>query len=344
MAEVALREQDPERVRTRSSPRWSVDVSRYGAVLIGLAGLIIVLSVTQDGFLTVGNLSNVLQTNAALLICSVGMTFVVLLGGFDLSVGGFLALGAVILAKLLDSGLPAALAVVVVLAVGLAASALTNATFVALLGLNFFVVTIATDALFSGLALVLTDGRTLPMYENDFIVWLGTGSILGVPVTVAVAVLVAVGAAAGLHFTGLGRMIYAVGGNAEAAHLAGINVKAVKATAYLLCTGCAVLAGLVMAARIQSAGPTMGAGIALQAAAAVLLGGTSFLGGEGGILGTVLGVLFLGILSNGLTMAGISGFWQGVVTGAVLLGAILTDWIRPRLGSGRRRRPRIREG
>src|SRR5690606_4868199 len=136
------------------------------------------------------------------------------------------------------------------------------------------------------LALVLTDGRTLPMYENDFIVWLGTGSILGVPVTVAVAVLVAVGAAAGLHFTGLGRMIYAVGGNAEAAHLAGINVKAVKATAYLLCTGCAVLAGLVMAARIQSAGPTMGAGIALQAAAAVLLGGTSFLGGEGGILGT----------------------------------------------------------
>src|SRR5690606_11257002 len=175
MAEVALREQDPERVRTRSSPRWSVDVSRYGAVLIGLAGLIIVLSVTQDGFLTVRNLFNVLQTNAALLICSVGMTFVVLLGGFDLSVGGFLALGAVILAKLPDGGLPAALAVVVVLAVGLAASALTNATFVALLALNFFVVTIATDALFSGLALVLTDGRTLPMYENDFIVWLRTG-------------------------------------------------------------------------------------------------------------------------------------------------------------------------
>ncbi|WP_281283329.1 ABC transporter permease [Rhodoglobus vestalii] len=275
-----------------------------------------------------------MQTKSALMVCSVGMTFVVLMGGFDLSVGGFLALGAVLLARMVEIGIPAFVAVVLVLAIGLAASLVTNASFIALLGLNFFVVTIATDALFSGLALVASDGRTIPMYDNEFVVWLGTGEVLGLPITVAVAVLVAALALLLLRHTGFGRMIYAVGGNPEASRLAGINVKAVRATAFLLCSGCALLAGVIMSARLQSAGPTMGSGIALAAAAAVLLGGTSFKGGEGGVFGTILGVLLLllGVLSNGLTLIGVSGFWQGVATGVVLLGAITADWLRTRVG------------
>lgn len=313
------------------SGRSSLDLGRYGGVTIGLVGLILILAVMQNGFLAPGNLMNILQTNSALLVCSVGMTFVVLLGGFDLSVGGFLACGAVILAKLIEFGLPTIAAIVLVLVIGLIASAVTNAGFVAVLGLNFFVVTIASDALFSGLALVISEGSTLPMYENELIVWIGNGKLAGVPVTVVIALLLAVLAAAVLRFTGFGRMMYAVGGNAEAARLAGINVTAVRAAAYLVCSSCAVISGLIMASRLQSAAPTMGSGIALSAAAAVLLGGTSFLGGEGGVFGTILGVLLLGVLSNGLTMVGVSGFWQGVVTGLVLLGAITADWIRPRL-------------
>lgn len=315
----------------RGSVRPSLDLGRYGGVVIGLVAIVAFLSITQSGFLTPGNLTNILQTNAALLICSVGMTFVVLLGGFDLSVGGFLALGAVVLARLVETGLPVLLAAVVVLVLGIVASFLTNAGFIALLGLNFFVVTIATDALFSGLALVISDGRTLSLYNDPVVVSLGSGNVLGVPTTVVIAAAVVVLAIVILKFTGFGRMIYAVGGNSEAARLAGINVTAVRAAAYLISSSCAVLAGLVMASRLQSAGPTMGAGFALAAAAAVLLGGTSFLGGEGGVVGTVLGVLLLGVLSNGLTLVGVSGFWQGVVTGIVLLGAITADWIRPRL-------------
>lgn len=309
------------------------DLGRYGGVGIGLVALVLFMSLTQAGFLSAGNVLGILETNAALLVCSVGMTFVVLLGGFDLSVGGFLSLGSVVLALLIGADVSPWLAVPLVLVGAVVASGLTNAGFIAGLGLNFFVVTIATDALAGGLALVLSQGRTLPLYDSEFIVTVGTGTVAGIPLTVLIAVAVLVVGVLVLRLTGLGRMVYAVGGNAEAARLAGINVRAVKATAYLVCTLCAVVAGLIMASRIQSAGPTMGAGIALQAAAAVLLGGTSFMGGEGGLFGTVLGVLLLGVLSNALTILGVSGFWQGVVTGAVLLGAILTDWARPRFAA-----------
>ncbi|WP_433585958.1 ABC transporter permease [Microbacterium hydrocarbonoxydans] len=317
----------------------SLDLGKYGGVMIGLVAMVVFLALTQQGFLAPGNIMNILHTNAALLVCSVGMTFVVLLGGFDLSVGAFLALGGVILAKLVEGGLPPLAAIALVLLGGLVASLLTNAGLIAFLGLNFFVVTIATNALFGGLALVVSDGRTVSLYDDAFIVGLGTGTFAGVPLTVIVAVSVAIVAGLILRQTGFGRMIYAVGGNAEAARLSGINVIAVRVVAYLLCSACAVLAGIVMASRLQSASPTMGAGIALMAAAAVLLGGTSFLGGEGGILGTVIGVLFLGVLSNGLTLVGVSGFWQGVITGAVLLGAITSDWLRSRLALRTRRSP-----
>src|SRR5699024_9040607 len=145
------------------------------------------------------------QGNAALLICSLGMTFVVLLGGFDLSVGAFLALGAVVMAKLLDRGTPTLLAICLVFALGLLAAAMTNAAFVAFLGFNFLVVTIATDALFSGLALVFSEGRTLPMYKNDFVVWLGTGSIIGIPIAISLALIVAAVSSIILNYTGFGR-------------------------------------------------------------------------------------------------------------------------------------------
>lgn len=303
---------------------------RYTGVLIAVLALSIVLGITQDGFLTASNIENLLQTNAALLICSVGMTFVVLVGGFDLSVSGALALGGVAMALLITAGVPAVLAVAIVLLSTPVAAFLTNGILIALANLNFFVVTIATNAVFAGLALVLSNGATIPLYNDKFVVRMGTSSIAGIPVSIVIAAGVVAGSGLLLRYTGFGRMIYSVGGNSEAARLAGIPVRSTRAGAYVICTTLAVVAGVVMVGRIQGADPEMGSGIALQAAAAVLLGGTSFLGGEGGVVGTVFGVLFLGLLANGLTLAGISGFWQGVITGFVLLGAILIDRFRPR--------------
>lgn len=304
---------------------------RYTGVLIAVLAISVVLGTTQEGFLTTGNVENLLQTNAALLICSVGMTFVVLVGGFDLSVSGALALGGVVTGMLIAAGVPSPLAMVVVIVSTPVAAFLTNGVLIAFAGLNFFVVTIATDALFGGLALVLSNGATRPLYNDRFVVWLGTSSVGGIPVSVVIAFGVVVMSGLLLRYTGFGRMIYSVGGNSEAARLAGIPVRLTRSGAYVICMTLAIVAGVVMVGRIQSADPEMGSGIALQAAAAVLLGGTSFLGGEGGVAGTVLGVLFLALLANGLTLADISGFWQGIITGAVLIGAILIDRFRPRV-------------
>lgn len=298
-------------------------------MLLALLLLVVLLGFSQPGFLTVSNFFNIMQTNAALLIAAIGLTFAILVGGFDLSVGGLLALSGVFAGVLIGAGVPAPLALLLIFVLGPVVGLVTNGFFIAYVRLNFFVVTIATDALFAGLALAIPGGRTQPLYDEPFIVALGTTRVAGIPLSVVVAILVLVLAGFVLRYTGFGRMVYGVGGNPEAARFAGINVAAVRAAAYSISAGLAVLGGLLMLGRIQSADPGVGQGVALQAAAAVLLGGTSFLGGEGGVLGTFLGVMFLGVLANGLTLAGISGFWQGVITGIVLLGAILIDRYRP---------------
>lgn len=301
---------------------------RYVGVLLALALLALLIGTTQAGFLTLANLDNVLQTNAALLIVSVGMTYVVLVGGIDLSVGGVMAFSGVVFALLVGLGLSGGLALAAILLLAPVVGLLTNGMFVAYLRLNFFVVTLATASVFSGLALGISGGSTWPLYDQPVVRFLSTARVGGVTISVLVAGAILLASMAVLNYTGFGRMVYAIGGNAEAARLAGINVHAVRAAAYTICFSCAVVAGLITMGRLQSANPGVGTLIPLVAAAAVLLGGNSFFGGEGGVGGTFLGVLFLGFLSNGLTLAGISGFWQGVVTGVVLLVAVAVDRIR----------------
>jgi ribose transport system permease protein len=304
---------------------------RYLGVLSALALLVLWLSITQSQFLTSGNLLNILQENAPLLVVSVGMTFVMLVGGFDLSVGGMLALSSVMLAWMITGGVPIVLAMVIaVIGAGLIGLVI-NGMLVAKVGLSFFVVTLGTASLFRGFALVKTKGETQGLYDETLIKTIGSDTILGIPILALIALTVVAVGLVVLRFTGFGRQIYAIGGNSEAARLAGINVTAVRATAYGIAAGCAGLAGVLTTCRLTSAAPDVATGIELTAAAAVLLGGTSLMGGSGGLFGTLLGVLFLGVLSNGLTMAGISSFWQGVVTGAVLVLAVLFDRFRPNL-------------
>jgi len=302
---------------------------RYLGVLLALALLVIWLLVTQSQFLSSGNLLNILEANAALLVVAVGATFVMLVGGFDLSVGGMLAVTAVMLATLIQAGIPTGLAIAIVVVGATMVGLVLNGVLIARAGLSFFVVTLGTGSLFRGVAFVKTQGTTQGLYTNSIIRAIGVNAVAGVPIAVIIAGLVLVIGIAVLHFTGFGRQVYVVGGNQEAARLAGINVTAVRIAAYAIAAGCAGIAGVLITGRLASAAPDMGTGIELTAAAAVMIGGTSLFGGSGGLFGSLLGVLFLGVLSNGLTLAGISAFWQGIVTGIVLILAVAFDRFRP---------------
>lgn len=316
---------------TRSASRWRQfggAANQYVGVLGVLVLLMIVLSVTQRQFLTLQNFVNIADQNAVLLTVSVGMTFVLLVGGIDLSVGGTMALTAIVLWKLLSTGLPPVLSIVVAVAVGFFLGFAVNGLLIGWVGLSFLVVTIGSSYAFRGLAQVWSGGQSQSIYQNRYLVQLGSARWAGIPIGVYVAAAVFLLGVLLLRYTGYGRMVYAVGGNTEAARLAGINVDFVRVSVYGLSAGLAALASMLDTARLTTASPNAGTGYELMAGAAVLLGGTSFMGGRGSLLGTLLGVLFLGVLQNGLTLEGISPFWANVASGVVLVVAVLIDRFR----------------
>lgn len=301
----------------------------YIGVIVVLVAVTAYLSVTQPAFPTYANAINILQTSAVGLIVGVGLTLVLLCGGFDISVGGMVSLAGVGMALLITNAhVPPLIAILIVVIGGGVIGGGLNGFLIAKVGLQFFVVTIGTMGIFAGLALVITGGASEGLYNNQFIVNLGQGTVGGIPYVVIIAAVVALIGFVVTRYIGYGRMIYAVGGNEEAARLSGINVVGVRASTYVICAALAALGGVVQAALLASAEPTAGSGIPLTAAAAVLLGGTSFEGGIGGVVGTVLGTLFLGVIANGLTIAGVSSFYQGIISGVVLILAILVDRVR----------------
>jgi ribose transport system permease protein len=302
----------------------------YVGVVTVLAILVIFFSATQAQFFTYENFLNILDTNAVLLVISIGLTFTLLVGGFDLSIGGVLALSGVVLAKLLQNGVPTGVAMlIVILGAALVAGVAVNGFTIAKLGVNFFVVTLGVLAISRGTALAITNGASQGLYEEQFLRDVGSYRIGGdIPMPVVIGLFVLVLAILVLRYTGYGRMIYAVGGNAEAARLAGINVTLVKLSAYAISGLLAGLAGVIEAGRLAAAAPDTDLGIELTAAAAVLLGGTSFVGGQGTMFGTFLGVVFLGVLQNGLIISAISIYYQGVISGAVLIASVTIDRLR----------------
>ncbi|MFT4287525.1 ABC transporter permease [Nocardioides sp.] len=323
---------------TNSNPAVAMAAGLYRQVrhFAGALGALVVifvgLSISQDFFLTKGNILNVLTANSSLLIAAVGLTFIIISAGFDLSLGAIFAAAGYVVWRAIESGVPPWLALVLgtVLA-GLLGGAV-NGVLVGKFRLNFFVVTLGTSSLFTGVLEVITNGQTnaIAMPEGGAIEWLGNGELLGIRVPVIVALVVVLLAGYVLRFTSLGRAIYAVGGNPEAARLAGINVTAVYISVYAIAGFLAGVAGVVDASRLASADPTAGSTLALTAAAGVLLGGTSFFGGIGGVSGTVVGVLLMAFLSNGLNILGISAWWQGVITGLVLVLAVILDKLQTR--------------
>lgn len=328
-------ERPPQRA-TADRPSILGAVSRRargaGGALVALLLMLVYLSVTQEFFLTRANLFNVMSGNSALMITAVGLTFVVLSAGFDLSVGAIYAASGYVAYRSLDSGLPAVVALLLGALTGVLLGGAVNGVLIGRVRLNFFVVTLGTSSLFTGALNVITNGRTnsIDAPDGGLIYFLGNGTVFSIPFPIVICVVLLLLAGYVLRFTSYGRSLYAVGGNPEAARLAGINVSAVLVSVYAIGGMMAAIAGMVDASRLASASPTAGAGLALTAGAAVLLGGTSFYGGVGGVGGTVIGVLLIAVLQNGLGLIGVSAFWQGVVTGAVLIAAVLLDKVQSR--------------
>jgi ribose transport system permease protein len=300
-------------------------VRLYAGALTALLVMCVYLMVTQPFFLTKANILDMLAGNSDLMLVSLGMTFAVLSAGFDLSAGAIVAATGLAAYGVIAAHLPAVVVILAAVGLGIGVGGLVNGVLIGGFRLNFFVVTLGSMSLISGLTDVLTNGQTKVISSGGVFADIGNGSVLGVPVPVWICLVALVLAAAVLHYTPFGRAVYAVGGNREAARLAGINVTLVLILVYAITGMSGAFAGLVDASRLASASPQSGSSLALTAGAAVLLGGTSFFGGIGGVGGTVVGVLLISVLQNGLGLMGVSSFWQGVVTGAVLIAAVVID-------------------
>ena len=298
--------------------------------LLGLIGLCVFLSIATDSFLSTRNFLNILDQVSVIGIIAVGMTFVILIGGIDLSVGSILALAMMVLGVLhVHMGLPMFVAGAAALAVG-AATGLVSGLLITTLRIPAFIATLAMMSIARGLASLITNGQQI----IGFPAWFNMAAIIryGGILTITVGVMLSVFALAWLYqsFRAGGRALYAVGGNAEVARLAGIKVNRVTVAVYTLSGLLSGLAGMVYAARLDAVQPSSGVAYELDAIAAVVIGGTSLSGGTGGIGGTLIGVLIIGVLRNGLNLLQVSPFVQQLVVGFVIVLAVAAEAFRER--------------
>ena len=303
---------------------------RVGIALVLLL-LIVLMAVLAPNFLTVDNALNVARAVSINAILAAGLTLIILTGGIDLSVGSIVAVSGVGAVLLWSNGTPTPLAVLGGVAIG-ALAGMVNGALVAWLALPAFIVTLGSLTALRGLAYSMLNGQPLVASELGYR-GLGNGSVAGIPQPVVIMVVVYAVTWFLLERTRFGRHVYAVGGNMEAARLAGINVKRVLLTVYMLGGAAAGVAGVIFSARVLSAQPTAGTGYELDAIAAVVLGGTALAGGRGRILGTLVGAIIIGVLSNGLVLMNVPFFYQLIIKGLVIIIAIALDSLK-RFGRG----------
>ncbi len=295
---------------------------RYGMVVAFIL-LMGVLSFLSDSFLTLTNLLNVARQVSINAVLAAGMTFVILTGGIDLSVGSVLAIAGAIMAGVLSTGRPLLAGIAGGLAVG-GVLGLINGLVITRGKVQPFIATLAMLTIGRGLTLVYTDGRPITGLPDTF-VWLGAGEVLRLPVPVLIMAAVFLASFVILTQTVPGRYVYAIGGNEEAARLSGVNVTLYKTLVYVVSGVLSAASAVILTARLNSAQPTAGSGYELDAIAAVVLGGTTLAGGEGSIGGTLLGAVIIGVINNGLNLLNVSSFYQLVVKGIVILLAVLLD-------------------
>lgn len=294
--------------------------------VIALIILMAVITIINSNFLTANNLLNLLLQVTSNALIAFGMTFVILTGGIDLSVGSILALSSALTAGLLGSGMPVTLAILISLILGCILG-MMNGLLISYGKLAPFIVTLATMTIFRGVTLVYTNGNPITKGLSDTFLFqfLGQGYIVGIPFPVIIMFIVFIVLYVLLHKTAFGKSVYAIGGNEKAAYISGVKLNKVKIIIYSISGIMASISGLIITSRLSSAQPTAGASYEMDAIAAVVLGGTSLSGGKGRILGTLIGALIIGVLNNGLNIIGVSAFWQQVVKGVVILIAVLID-------------------
>ncbi len=305
---------------TQQGFQWRAFFQRYGLLLSFLL-LCVLLTLASDRFLRPDNLLNILRQSAINGIISVGMMLVILTRGIDLSVGSMLALATIMTADQLQHGVAALPAILFCVLVG-AALGLLNGLLVSVVRIPPFIATLGMMTFARGLALVYSGGQPITGLGDDFRA-IGTGFVGPLPMPVVIAALVFIGGYILLNHTPLGRHIFGLGDNEQAAYLSGLPTRRITAFVYVVAGALSALAGAILVARLNSAQPTAGAGFEFDAIAAVVVGGTSFDGGEGTILGTLIGVLIIGVLNNGLNLLDVPSFYQGVVQGAVIALALL---------------------
>ena len=292
---------------------------------IGLILLIIVVSILNPSFLDLSNLLNLLRQISINGLIAFGMTFIILTGGIDLSVCSILALSSAFIALMITSGVDPIIALIIGVLIGFVLGAV-NGLLVTKGNMAPFIATLATMTIFRGLTLVITDGNPITNLGDSYLFQLfGKGYFIGIPVPAVTMIIVFVILLIILQKTTFGRHTYAIGGNEVAAKISGIKVNKIKILIYGISGLMSALAGGILTSRLNSAQPTAGTSYELDAIAAVVLGGTSLTGGKGRIVGTLIGVLIIGVLNNGLNLLGVSSFYQQVVKGVVILIAVLID-------------------
>ncbi|MFJ7752674.1 ABC transporter permease [Peribacillus muralis] len=293
--------------------------------LLALFLLFIVITVLNPSFMEPNNILNLLRQTSINALIAFGMTFIILTGGIDLSVGSILALSSALMAGMMVSGLDPILAILVGVLLGTIMGVI-NGILISKGKMAPFIVTLATMTIFRGLTLVYTDGKPITgIGESVSFQMLGRGYFLGLPVPAVVMIIAFFILWFLLHKTSFGRKTYAIGGNEKASRISGIKVDRVKVAIYGLAGTMAAIAGAILTSRLNSAQPTAGQSYEMDAIAAVVLGGTSLSGGKGRLFGTLVGVLIIGTLNNGMNLLGVSSFYQQVVKGAVILIAVLLD-------------------
>ncbi|WP_240758214.1 ABC transporter permease [Palleronia sediminis] len=309
-------------------------LQRYG-IFLALVVVCLALTALNEFFLTPRNIVNVLRQTSINGILAIGLTFVILARGIDLSVGSVVALAGVIAASLATTSSGAAVAggpypVAVALAAGIAVGAACGAAsgaVVARFNVPAFVATLGMLSAARGLTLLYSEGRPVPALTDEFR-WIGTGDLFGVPMPVVLFIAVFLASWWVLGQTRFGRHVYAAGGNPHAATVSGINVRRIRFAVFVISGALAGLAGMILAARTGSALPQAGVAYELDAIAAVVIGGTSLAGGVGRVTGTVIGALLIGVVNNGLDLMGVESYYQLVIKGLLIVAAVMLDQTR----------------
>jgi len=304
------------------------ELQRYG-LLIAFVAICTVLSLLSPAFLTAQNTINVLRQISINAVLAVGVTYVILTGGIDLSLGSVVAFTGVLAATFAH---PDTYPLAAPIAVGILAGVLVgilNGLVITRFRVAPFIATLGMMTITRGGALIVSNGRPVSNLSASFN-FIGNGSILKIPVPVLILAGVFLVSYFILGKTTFGRYVYAVGGNEEAARAAGINTRRIKIASYAICGGLAGLAGIIQSSRISTGQPNMGIAYELDAIAAVVIGGTSLSGGIGHVAGTMLGALLIGTLNNGLDLLNVSSYYQQVVKGLIIIGAVILDRERTR--------------